>query len=63
MRQFRAFTEMTVECDRCHCQVGLDLLHPTAHGYYCERCVIEMPRFELDALLADGAAIEAEFAV
>lgn len=61
LEQMRAFNDVTVECDRCHTQAVLDLLSPTAHGLYCRRCLIEMPKFEFDALDADGRALDSEY--
>jgi late competence protein required for DNA uptake (superfamily II DNA/RNA helicase) len=60
LTEMATFNELTVECSRCHTAAVLDLLSPTAHGVYCRRCLTEMPKFEFDALLADGAALESE---
>ena len=62
LRQAEAFAELTADCFRCGGAVALANLVPTARGFVCERCVAEMPRSELDALVAESAALADELA-
>lgn len=54
--QWRAFDELTVECDRCHGQAPLGRTQPVPRegferpGLMCVRCLRELPFEEFERL-------------
>lgn len=60
LEQTRAFNEVTVECSRCHHQAALAHVNPTPRGLYCDRCIVSMPRHELDALTREGDTLASQ---